>query len=201
MLCPGDAATPSSAATKQRSLVISRNISARLGVQTLTPARLLYGVIPDALLEDYVFGQDQGGGSGTSDAGGGGGGGGEVFLREYKTAEAEARESGKALDMLICDVLPKGRADSEGFGHADAVGTIRRVAGVRQGQGVCQEVVPRCDVDGGGHGRLRGAGGARDGEDLVLLNSQFAPPDSPLGQVVTHGGTQSSGVWVVRCRV
>jgi hypothetical protein len=45
------------ASQKAASLVIRRNLSARMGQQTLIPERLLRGLIPDALLDDYVFWQ------------------------------------------------------------------------------------------------------------------------------------------------
>ena len=43
----------------QPSIVISRNLTKRLGVQVYVPARLLHGLLPDALLHKYTFWQNE----------------------------------------------------------------------------------------------------------------------------------------------
>ena len=42
---------------KDMSLVITRNLSSKLGVQTFIPRRHLHGLLPDALLRRYTFWQ------------------------------------------------------------------------------------------------------------------------------------------------
>ena len=45
---------------KEMSLVITRNLSSKLGVQTFIPKRHLHGLLPDALLRRYTFWQGAG---------------------------------------------------------------------------------------------------------------------------------------------
>jgi len=40
-------------------LVITRNLSTSSGIQQYLPDRLLYGLIPEALIDEYVFWQSQ----------------------------------------------------------------------------------------------------------------------------------------------
>lgn len=95
------------------------------------------------------------------------------MLRGYKTREAIARLSGAPLDIILVHVTPQGKADGSGLGHHDASARIVRVKAHAEGEGVCQEVCPsRCaaaDEEGG----------------LTLLNALYAPPESPLGQVLS----------------
>ncbi|KAH9262352.1 hypothetical protein BASA82_000599, partial [Batrachochytrium salamandrivorans] len=44
------------------SIVISRNLSSQVGVQVFIPDRFLYGLIPEALVEEYCFWQNNTGG-------------------------------------------------------------------------------------------------------------------------------------------
>ena len=53
----GDAAEDVGAAGP--SLVITRNLDKALGVQVYMPARLLQGLVPSALLEHYLFWQNE----------------------------------------------------------------------------------------------------------------------------------------------
>jgi hypothetical protein len=55
-VCAGSSKTPVHGTP---TLVITRNISRVLGVQTYMPARLLYGLIPHALIEQYEFWQNE----------------------------------------------------------------------------------------------------------------------------------------------
>ena len=50
------------------SLVVTRNLNTALGPQAFVPARLLRGLLPDALLEQYAFWQDYGDEQGRGDA-------------------------------------------------------------------------------------------------------------------------------------
>ena len=106
-------------------------------------------------LDDYVFWQDEQQSAGMP-----------TVVRGYKTARAVARESGAPLDTIVVTVTPHGN-DTSGLGHSDAVATIERVLAVSEGEGACQQIVPKTSASG-----------------LVLLNSQFADTASPLGQIL-----------------
>ena len=160
----GDAAEGSSLTQKQWSLVIRRNLSGKLGPQTLIPARLLHGILPDALLDDYTFWLDEKDARLDEPS----------VLRGYKQPHAVARESGAPLDAIVIHCTPQGKGDPSGLGRSDAVGCVQRVLAVREGEGVCQEVLPVDAVGGGG-------GGA---SSLTLINSAFVDSASPVGRVL-----------------
>jgi len=176
----GDAAAPSSLTEKKSSLVIRRNLSGKLGPQMFIPERLLHGILPDALLDDYTFWQD------VKDAQLDGPSvlhGENTFyratntvLRGYKRPHAIARESGAPLDTIVVTCTPQGKGDPSGLGRSDAFGCVQRVLAVHEGEGVCMEIVP---VDG--KGVAEGGGG---GSSLTLMNSAFLDPASPVGRVL-----------------
>ena len=162
----GDAAEGSSLTQKESSLVIRRNLSGKLGPQTLIPARLLHGILPDALLDDYTFWLDEKDARLDEPS----------VLRGYKQPHAVTRESGAPLDAIVIHCTPQGKGDPSGLGRSDAVGCVQRVLAVREGEGVCQEIVPADAVGGGGYG-----GGA---SSLTLMNTAFVDPASPVGRVL-----------------
>lgn len=77
--------------SREATLVVQRKLAVGSREQ-LVPPRLLYGIIPDCLLEDYSFWQDIESGQGTA------------RLRGYKTEAAQQRDSGKPLDVVAVSI-------------------------------------------------------------------------------------------------
>ena len=89
------------------------------------PARLLHGILPDALLDDYTFWLDEKDARLDEPS----------VLRGYKQPHAVARESGAPLDAIVIHCTPQGKGDPSGLGRSDAVGCVQRVLAVREGEG------------------------------------------------------------------
>jgi hypothetical protein len=91
------------------SLVITRNISKALGVQTFIPSRLIQGIIPDALLTKYRFWQSEDGN-----------------LVGYLVDTPRNPDEASFLEVQMENTSP---TDDTGFCTSTANATIRKVPG------------------------------------------------------------------------
>ena len=94
---------------REHTLVITRNVSADFGVQTLVPDRFLRGIVPDSLLADYEFWQDE-----TDD------------MIGYPLPHM--RKDPQNTTVITVELLKEGDADESGFCNSHASGKISRVA-------------------------------------------------------------------------
>ena len=92
---------------QQESVVITRNLTAELGVQTFIPNRMLHGLVPSSLCDDYAFWQNE-----------------DDSLYGYLRNPGD---STKRASMLHIVLFPEGGKDKSGFGNAEADALIRRV--------------------------------------------------------------------------
>ena len=95
------------------SLLITRNLHSNIGVQTFIPDRLLRGVVPDGLLEDYEFWQHNG----------------DENLTGYQ--RPHARRAAKP-SLITVELEKLGKPDFTGFCCSRAAAVVRRVPIVRE---------------------------------------------------------------------
>jgi hypothetical protein len=100
------------------TLVVSRNVCSGMGRQRYIPRRMLHGVLPDCLLEDYTFWQSE-----AED----GSAGAQDIVRGYKTEAALARDSGVPLTMIVIELIRQGSSDKSGRCQAAATAKVRRI--------------------------------------------------------------------------
>ena len=91
----------------EESLLITRNLTAELGVQTFIPNRMLHGLVPSSLCDDYVFWQNE-----------------DDSLTGY---QRDPTDSTKKPSMLRIELFKEGSKDKSGFGNAGASALIRRI--------------------------------------------------------------------------
>ena len=181
--CPslsvGDAARP---APPQPSLVVSRHLHADLGEQAYIPKRFLFGLLPGALLDQYVFWQNANNdlvGYPASDT-----------LGEEDSISAP-RPRAEPASVLRVRLVNIGAPDLTGMGQASAVAIAVRVPlkTVHAGQ-MPTLVATGFDYSRRASDTLLSAGSAEEALGLAavdvtvapmtLLNAIHAPPNSPL---------------------
>jgi len=101
--------TASSTVAPTPSLLISRSLSKALGKQDFVPRRLMEGLLPDALLNQYVFWQNA-----------------DDSLSGYQR-ENDRNDPGMVASRLHVKLIPTGPADTTGNGCAEANAIIRRI--------------------------------------------------------------------------
>lgn len=143
------------------SLVVSRNVCSDMGRQRYIPRRMLYGTIPDCLLEDYSFWQSEPEEEGGESK--------EETLRGYKTEAALARDSGVPLTMIVVDLVRKGAADKSGRCGASATAKIQRVSARMDGGGLTAAVLPNLDDP--------------SSPPLLLLAASYAAKGTPVARI------------------
>eukprot|EP01050_Picozoa_sp_SAG11_P001054 SAG11_NODE_43_length_20795_cov_11.860456_2_plen_638_part_00 len=93
------------------SLVITRNVSRELGVQTYIPPRLVRGIIPDCLLEKYHFWQSEDG----------------DLIGYIPKPPGLAIQNDEDSSILEVHITNTSSADTSGFCSSSATGSVRRV--------------------------------------------------------------------------
>jgi hypothetical protein len=91
------------------SLVISRNLTKEIGLQTHVPGRFLTGLIPSVLLENYVFWQNE-----------------DDSLSGYQ--RVDTRDHTKQLEMVKVRLFKDPGEDLTGFGISEAMGIVQKFA-------------------------------------------------------------------------
>lgn len=175
-LACGDASRP---ALPNPSLVLTRNLHASLGVQTYVPKRLLFGLLPSALIDLYIFWQS-----------------GDDSITGYPAEGAGGNDDDRisigqrsAASLLRIKIVPFGKeADSRGMGHGKAMGMVVRVPLLPPDESVVKRGgALRATTDAQPHSDLQPAEevlglGAVDTSrpSQTLLNALFAPTPSSL---------------------
>ena len=96
---------PTRMTKRTQSLVITRNITASVGVQKFIPNVFLAGLVPSALLERYTFWQSE-----------------DLSLTGYEKSKNAAGDR----TLLRIKLRPHKKADTTGFCNSRAYGCIRR---------------------------------------------------------------------------
>ena len=99
---------PLSYVRAEKSLVVTRHLNAREGVQTFVPTFVLNGLIPSVLLSEYSFWQREDG----------------SITGYSKTMSKNGHQSKSLLHITLFP--DKGSSDSTGFGNATASALIHR---------------------------------------------------------------------------
>ena len=98
---------PTRMTRRTQSLVITRNITASVGVQKFIPTAFLAGLVPSALLGRYTFWQSE-----------------DLSLTGYETENSSSSSADRTL--LRIKLRPHKKADTTGFCNSRAYGCIRR---------------------------------------------------------------------------
>ena len=104
ILAGGD---PTRMTKRTQSLVITRNITASVGLQKFIPTAFLAGLVPSALLERYTFWQSE-----------------DLSLTGYEKSENSSASGDRTL--LRIKLRPHKKSDTTGFCNSRAYGCIRR---------------------------------------------------------------------------